>query len=219
VDNVDPSGNDDSGISGGLGISDNFSINVIASIGNLLATTIGSPVTSETGLGAFGPGDTSVDVYSHSAAGSRYQHTFLKIAVANPPAFPNIKMQKGPNGESFFTLSGEEGWGVMNHDLVSEMNYAADVGSILHNWAKDRGSVTRHNGGLVRDLLFEFGNYRGNLDYEAIPKPGSYNSNSFTHGLVNSVGGQGPDLSDENFPGMFPGWDSPVPIGAFNPEY
>jgi hypothetical protein len=60
VNRIDPSGNDDFGISGGLGISDNLSINVTASIGNLLATTIGSPVTSETGLGVFAPGKWNI---------------------------------------------------------------------------------------------------------------------------------------------------------------
>jgi len=56
------------------------------------------------------------------------------------------------------------------------------------------------------------------MNYEAIPTPGSYNLNSFTHDLIHSVGGQGPGLFDENFPDIFPGCYSPISRGAFNSE-
>ena len=98
VDNVDPSGNDFE-LGGLLAVID-FS--------GMLAQ-IGAPVTLSTiGL----PRSSSVEVYSHPAEGSRYQHTYLKLTVASPTDFPNQKMQRGPDGENFFIISGEEktGW-------------------------------------------------------------------------------------------------------------
>ncbi|MGH7989585.1 MAG: hypothetical protein ACREDS_05230, partial [Limisphaerales bacterium] len=67
---------------------------------------------------------------------------------------------------------------------------------------------------LISELLASYYNYNnnGSLNYSGYAAGQEYNSNGYESGIINSVGAQGPDLS--NSP-EFIGWDNPVPLSAF----
>ncbi len=63
---------------------------------------------------------------------------------------------------------------------------------------------------LIERLFALDAAYQDNLRYGYYPFDGGYNSNSYTHGLMNAAGLNAPD-----FGGAWPGWSAPLPGGAF----
>jgi len=75
---------------------------------------------------------------------------------------------------------------------------------------------------IIEELFQAFGNYHNDLPYPDIciplPNDGTYNSNSYAHGLINAT----TDLiADPNIAEQwvnFPGWTKPVPRSQFQPH-
>ena len=103
--------------------------------------------------------------------------------------------------------------GVPNH-LWSFMNKSTDVGNQNGNLdASDLATTTQDEDGLILLLINNFKNYLDSYLYTLIPSgPGQYNSNSFTHGLLNASG-LGNRVVNSNVD--FPGWENPLPNSAF----
>jgi hypothetical protein len=126
-------------------------------------------------------------------------------------------MQAGPDGKKFFTIEGEHGWA--DWYLNKDQNNKSDVAGIMGDYAKNWGAITRgkcSDTDLIKDFLNSYNNYQNSsLWYSAKPGGTQYNSNGFSHGIINSVGATSPDLSDD---GRYVGWDNPVPNSAFQPK-
>jgi RHS repeat-associated protein len=157
-----------------------------------------------------------IELYGGATVGS-FKHSFIKVTPDNPGDFPNVPMQAGPDGKKFFTIEGEHGWA--DWYLNKDQNNKSDVAGIMGDYAKNWGAITRgkcSDTDLIKDFLNSYNNYQNSsLWYSAKPGGTQYNSNGFSHGIINSVGATSPDLSDD---GRYVGWDNPVPNSAFQPK-
>jgi len=157
-----------------------------------------------------------IELYGGATVGS-FRHSFIKITPDNPNDFPNISMQTDPNGKKFFTIEGEPGWG--DWYLNKDQNNKSDVAAITKDKATNLGRITcgkRNDTDAIKDFLNAYNNYQNSsLWYSAKPGGNQYNSNGFSHGIIDAVGGASPDLSGD---GRYVGWDNPVPSSAFQPK-
>ena len=73
---------------------------------------------------------------------------------------------------------------------------------------------------IVQGLLNADGNYGDDLAYSCFPAltPNTYNSNSYTHGILSEVG-LAPPLTPYLTPYLHPGWGRPVPPMEFEPTH
>ena len=157
-----------------------------------------------------------IELYGGATVGS-FRHSFIKLTPDNPSDFPNVPMQTGPDGKQFFTIEGEPGW--VDWYLNKDQNNKSDVAGIMGDYAKNLGAIKRgkcSDTDLIKDFLNSYNNYQNSsLWYSAKPGGTQYNSNGFSHGIINSVGATSPDLSDD---GRYVGWGNPVPNSAFQPK-
>jgi len=176
---------------------------------NLYGFAVNNPLNQVDALGLL------VEVYSYPF--DNYRHAYLKITPDNPGCFSQIAMQKDPNGKQFFTIGGHPG-GFLSHYLYGLMNEHDDVTAITGGTALNKGQVNGGHGDtvLINELLSAYNAYKNNgaLTYTSQPSQNDqeYNCNSYASGIIDSVGAQGPDLSDVP---QYVGWDNPVPAAAF----
>ncbi len=150
-----------------------------------------------------------VELFSYGTLGG-YSHAYLKITPDNPGNFQDITMQRDPNGNQFFTIGGHPD--SFDEYLNGILNNGSDVTGITSGRGTNLGPITRKHCSdttLIRLLLRSNNNYKnnGSLYYSAYAAGNQYNSNGYASGIIDSVLGQGPDLSGKT---TFMGWDNPV---------
>lgn len=196
VNMEDPSGND---ADGGFSVSDNFNIN-ISSIGGLLAK-IGTPVTSETGLGVFG--SDLVLLEAHPVAFGN-NHSYITLMVNSSSVFfsePQFNHLAGGGNLHYATIgAGPSGVGI-DSKLISGVDRPRDVDRSTRIFSTE----IQPPGGLTADQFIQMllnlnALYDDQADYIFFPNEDpisdptdtAYNSNSYASGLLKLATGQVP---------------------------
>jgi len=164
-----------------------------------------------------------------------YAHSALRIIPTNQnkwstdPVWGDL-FNKNPllGGNHYITLSAEplnlpNALENKNTPMISRINKPSDLGQqagyLVSNFACD----VQHEDALILKLLNTFSGYVDNVNYVLIPRDfnppsitNQYNSNSFTHGLINAVGlGSFVSPVPDSEMLIFPGWNSPLPLSFF----
>jgi hypothetical protein len=130
-----------------------------------------------------------------------------------------VPLGKDVFGNKFFTIgagSGTDDTNVQcNGILTKGFNRPGDVLTAPTQALKELPVDLALQGILVGSLIQSFRGYANNLLYYCFPedRPGFYNSNSFSHGLLHAAG----VAHDETPPTRLsvPGWLTPVPSTLF----
>jgi hypothetical protein len=168
-----------------------------------------------------------VFVEGHSVAFD-WAHAYIKIVPADPDYFiarwPGIFSfgRRDASGDVYATIGAGPGAGgrynqcIRGGCLVAGWNRNRDqdesLGKLVH--IAIGGLTPDQEKRLIEELIATASRYQNNLCY--CPFPGNcpvadYNSNSFSSGLLDSVGVSPPDLNQAEFPG----WQNPIPHRAF----
>ena len=116
----------------------------------------------------------------------------------------------------FVTLSAESSTHNCSGNLVSEVNRVADLVTPLLYF--DRALYPNDREDAIIGALFQAdANYHDDLPYDCIPPAGdgTYNSNSYAHGLVNATGLLATPTFSSVWSYWYPGWAKPVPPDQF----
>lgn len=100
--------------------------------------------------------------------------------------------------------------------LTKQVDRPSDIGT-QNGYMATTISINSGNEDAVLNMIFNaFKNYTNNINYTLIPSgpPGTteYNSNSFTHGLINAIG-LGACVSSIDW--SYAGWNNPLPASCF----
>lgn len=142
-----------------------------------------------------------------------FSHAFLRLV----PADQDTWLRKEPTafarsefGVHFATV-GAGPSGLTGGKLVKGIDRTHDVTDPA--WLNDRldVSVDQEND-VIQRIFTAYNNYHNDLNYMAFPRPGYYNSNSYTSGLLDAAGLNKPSNIAST---AFPGWDQPVPPSEF----
>ena len=160
-----------------------------------------------------------------------YRHTAVRITPTNQSRWTNDPFwgfyfnQNTPiGGQHYITLSAapqsipDSLIGIPT-PMIDFINRNTDTENTRHQdgfMVSNFTCSTQKEDALILQFLTAFGNYQNvtnNVNYTLLPfYPGEYNSNSFTHGLINSIG-LGTCVASTNY--IFDGWDNPLPSSFF----
>lgn len=174
---------------------------------NLYAYVSNDPINGIDPLGL------TVSLYGTNVLGGIYGHTGLQLTPNNPNEFNPSLAPQGQAGVyaalskgGTLDLSGQRA----GLTLYSSSTLAptCPVGSTPVSPPKGMSDSA-----FIKSLINNFVNYPANgLPYAGFPNgTATFNSNSFTAGLLGSVGATPPSLP----PSIFPGWNTPVPPAGF----
>jgi alpha-tubulin suppressor-like RCC1 family protein len=176
----------------------------------------------EPGIGVFAKTHLAEELPADLA---RFRHVSIRVVPRNWQHWVEAGVElKGTDdfGNGFFTL----GAGLANGDtsllcsgtLVSNLNRLADYTVPARDPLESLPFPPALEESIIQSLLDKDAAYRDDLPYACFPEQfynrGFYNSNSYAHGLVNAVGLPLPRLP-ERFPGLMPGWMTPIPLSKF----
>lgn len=146
--------------------------------------------------------------------GVAYSHAFLRITPTDQDTWrtprPSFFERQDQYGNYFATI-GAGPSNALGGQLIEGIDRPHDVSDPA--WFSVKLGVPEdQENDVIRNLLRSYGSYQNNLNYDFIPTPGYYNSNSYVAGLLDSVGVNKPSyITDDSFPG----WGQPVPTSAF----
>ena len=132
---------------------------------------------------------------------------------ANDPRFKNVDEQ----GRHYATAgAGPEFFGGFGN-LIAGINRTKDLGphSSIVLIEDKQGCECKQENEHIEKLLNLANGYQNSTPYSLFPEGGAtpfYNSNSYTHGLLNAAG-----IPSIKPPRPTPGWDKPLPGGLFTP--
>lgn len=174
----------------------------------------------EPGVGIFGKTHLAFPFPFDSV---RYRHVSIRVAPRDWHEWVTRGIElRGTDefGNAFFTI----GAGSNSTDtnvrcdgtLVSELNRVADVNTAPWDPLEPLAYPPAQENALIQALLDRDRAYPDDLPYACRPEenPGYFNSNSYSHGLLNAVGLPVPRFP-ERWPTLAPGWQTPVPRGKF----
>lgn len=151
-------------------------------------------------------------------------HTFIRITPTNQQRYANDKrFLLDEQGQRFLTIGAGPGSPFWQY-LVSDLNRSHDIEPHDSSILLPVGNTYATEDELIDELLRLDSYYKDNLDYDAFPRntgdmrlliaDDSYNSNSYTAGLVEAAGLPRPSISGVL---RVTGWDKPVPVQYFKP--
>jgi hypothetical protein len=123
-------------------------------------------------------------------------------------------------GNGFFTLgAGSDSTdtnAACSGTLISDVNRKGDYLTPPWDPLEKLPVAPDQEDALSHALLERDAAYADDLPYACRPEqnPGSFNSNSYVHGLLNAVGLPSPRLPSR-VPTLFPGWRTPIPPSRF----
>ena len=159
------------------------------------------------------PDGREVKLTSHNVVAGFRHSALLLIPDDQSQNWGSLGFKKNNQGKWYATLSaGPDNW--WNPKLKSDVNRPTDApdknrieATVANPYGKSKADDTK----FINTLLSNDRNYGDNLDYDLTPElQDGYNSNSFSSGLLNSVGATVPKLK-----GDFPGIKKPVPSDDF----
>ena len=148
----------------------------------------------------------------HVAFGAR--HTALYLVPDNQSHNLGLMgFKKNQQGQWYITLSAGPD-SILNPKLKSDVNRptdAPDKNTIDHTIENPFGNSVADDTKFIENLISRDSSYSDKSDYDIIPEiQDGYNSNSYTSGLLNSVGAKVPKLN-----GNSPGINKPIPSDNF----
>lgn len=149
-------------------------------------------------------------------------HTGLRIVPrdqAKWAARPEFRMS--PFGEWYLTVGAESDPESQCSGLLkSDLNRQGDLDPTNFVYRERLSYALEDETAIVQAVLSADSNYGDDLAYSCFPAlfPNTYNSNSYTHGILNEVGLASP-LSPLLTPYLHPGWGRPVPPIEFDPTH
>lgn len=185
--------------------------------------------TANNPLNAVDPDGLRIVLMAHEVGLGNY-HTKIAIIPEDQDKYRNVAgffrgpsgeymefMGAGPSNNPVSTLMGNGG------NLYKGINRPTDVRAAPAFQENLKIPEGKTEDDMIGSLTSAFNNYRNNEKYTLFPRPGKdeYNSNSFTHGLLDAAGFddvQKPDLNTPGFsnplprqdfkskPTPFPGW-------------
>ena len=174
------------------------------------------------------PGPYGIWAKSYWAGGGR-QHIGLHLVPSPDSALNDATTtfyanEVGTFNYRFAAIGGEPRssmaclpWGSLHAVVNRPGDRSAAVSTSLGD-LRERVRYPSHQADYLMQQLLRFRSYyRNNLCYELIPgaTDNAYNSNSLARGLLRTAGIGGPRFADVNTNGLFPGWEKPVPLSAF----
>ena len=123
-------------------------------------------------------------------------------------------------GNGFFTIGAGSGNADTSYlcsgTLVSDRNRPADYSTPPWDPIEPLAYPPAIEDSIIASLIHADERYGDDLPYACRPEanPGTYNSNSYAHGLLDAVGLSGPRFP-ERAPMIVPGWLTPVPRSKF----
>jgi len=150
-------------------------------------------------------------------------HTALRLVPRNQARWLSDARFYQDSGFNWSVTIGAESSNVLGcgGTLVSALNRPKDTQTPLLYFQRALYPNDREDM-IIEELFQAFGNYHNDLPYPDIciplPNDGTYNSNSYAHGLINAT----TDLLADPFIAEhwinFPGWTKPVPRSQFQPH-
>lgn len=145
----------------------------------------------------------------HDVAVWNYHTSIIIFVNENSKYYNSTRFNEvdGQYGVKYATIGAGPGWGLSGDPLKAGFNRENDQKLGIKNTLQNLNA----NDDWIIDRLFNNTNYyinnnQSNTDYILFPgENGEYNSNSFAHGLLNSVG---IDASKPDY--NLPGWNYPV---------
>ena len=163
-----------------------------------------------------GPSGFRLEVGAHTAVAGSIRHTSTIITLDTPESVNKFGYNKNfqnrnARGEQYATI----GAGPVYGKLKSETNRDRDINLDIKDEIVDVDLKGKNEVNVIRELFENDSNYDDDLDYVFFPnRPNAvdeYNSNSYTSGLLKSVGLEPPSLQSTT-----PGYSKPVPQYEFN---
>jgi hypothetical protein len=120
------------------------------------------------------------------------------------------------SGTWFLTIGAESSSNDCGGDLVSDLNRSSDLNPDIAIYRERLSYPLGQEDEIIRGLLSADANYTDDLPYACRPSFNdlSYNSNSYSHGMLDVVG-IAPPLPPFLLPYLHWGWRKPVPAEEF----
>ncbi len=152
-------------------------------------------------------------------APSPFLHTSVRIVPRDQRRWAGAPdFRQNPFGEWYLTIGAEsDPAGQCSGLLKSDLNRPDDLNPTNFIYRERLQYPDADEAAIILGLLNADDNYGDDLAYQCFPAlvPGTYNSNSYTHGLLNKVGLPSP-VTPYLAPYLHPGWQTPVPSSEFD---
>ncbi|HYR78659.1 MAG TPA: hypothetical protein VEO55_01560, partial [Candidatus Dormibacteraeota bacterium] len=146
-------------------------------------------------------------------------HTSLRIVPRNQIRWAGTPgFRQNPFGDWYLTIAAESDTGGCSGLMKSEVNRPDDLDVTNFVYRERLHYSLDDEEAIVNGLLRADFNYSDRLSYACLPTEvlNTYNSNSYSHGLLNKVGLASP-LTPFVLPFFHTGWSRPVPSSEFDP--